>query len=146
MHGSARKDGEHSTAEARQRALLWLRIVGSLALFGFLLGMMLGRLNEPEPRVLQRVDVLPDALQLWFNAEPKVRGEHRHGALVLQIDARGREQQGQVLVAGKAANWRLMRNEHGLLLNLLAARPVRGEWRGAPVDGGWRLNISLREE
>ncbi len=108
--------------------------------------MMLGRLNEPAPLVLQRVEVLPDALQLWFNAEPKVRGEHLHGALVLQIEARGREQQGQVWVAGKAANWRVIRNEHGVLLNLLAVRPVRGEWHGAAVDGGWRLSISLREE
>lgn len=126
--------------------LLWLRIVGSLALFGFLLGLMLGRLVEPDPRVLQRVEVLPDALQLWFNAEPKVRGEHLHGAVLLQIEARGRERQGQVLVAGKAANWRVVRNEQGLLLNLLAARALRGEWHGAAVDGGWRLSISLREE
>jgi hypothetical protein len=32
------------------------------------------------------------------------------------------------------------------LLNLVAARPLHGEWSGSEVDEGWRLQIHLREE
>jgi hypothetical protein len=40
----------------------------------------------------------------------------------------------------------VQKSDKGLLLNLLAARPLRGEWRGATEDGRWRLQVSLREE
>lgn len=121
-------------------------MLGSLALCGFLLGLALGRLDDPAPVVLERVEVQADALQLWFNSEPQVRAEHVQGALVLRFEARGRAQEGQVRVAGKAVNWRLIRHDGGLLLNLVAARPLRGEWRATAADSGWRLTVSLGEE
>lgn len=146
MHGSELEDGQDSTPEEDPRPKLWRRFLAALALLGLLVGLMLGRLTAPEPVTLEQVEALPDGLQIWFSGEPKVSGEHLHGALVLLFEADGRAQHGQLQLAGKGVNWRLIHSERGLLLNLVAARPLRGEWHGAAVEGRWRLRISLRAE
>lgn len=57
-----------------------LRVFGSLAIFGVMVGLMIGRLTTPDPTELQEVQVQPNALVVWFNNEPKVHGEHIDGA------------------------------------------------------------------
>ncbi|UVJ44335.1 hypothetical protein NVV94_01600 [Pseudomonas sp. LS1212] len=146
MHGSERKDGLHSTPEDDPRPNLWPRVMFSLALVGLMVGLMIGRLTAPEPRVLEQIEVVPAGLQLWFNEQPEIHGEHVDGAVALLINAQGKAQQGRLQLAGKPVSWRVRKTDQGLLLNLVAARPVRGEWAGATVDGRWRLEISLREE
>ena len=49
------------------------------------------------------------------------------------------------MLNGKNVNWRLRRTDGGLLLTLVAARPLQGDWAGAPQDGRWRLQVNLRE-
>ena len=122
------------------------RVMGSLAIVGLMIGLMIGRLTAPEPLVLQQVDAVPDGVVLWFSAEPKVHGEEIDGAVALLFDAEGKAQSGHLQVAGKDANWHVRSSDKGLLLTLLAARPLHGEWAGATVDGRWRLAINLREE
>ena len=107
---------------------------------------MIGRLNAPQPALLQRVEVLPGALVLWFDREPKVHVERIEGTLALLIETRGKEANGQVLLEGRPVNWRIGRVERGLLLNLVAALPLHGALKGAAEEGGWRLEISLRAE
>jgi hypothetical protein len=143
MRGSEREGEQHSTG---LRPRPWVRVIGSLALFGFLIGLMVGRILQPEPLWLDRVDVREGGLALWFNVEPQVREEHSAGVYVLRMQSFGREQQGQLSVQGKTANWRLQRQRRDLLLRVLAARPLRGEWRAEQVDGLWRLTISLAEQ
>ena len=46
----------------------------------------------------------------------------------------------------KDVNWRVRKTDAGLLLNLVAARPLRGEWSGKAVDDRWRLEIHLLEQ
>ncbi|MCK9798520.1 hypothetical protein M1B34_12485 [Pseudomonas sp. MAFF 302030] len=146
MHGSEEKDRLHSTPEEDPRPKLMLRVFGSLAIVGVMVGLMIGRLTAPDPVLLERVEVAPDGLVVWFNQEPKVHGEHIDGAVALLFDAEGRAQKGQLKVNGKDVNWRVRKADAGLLLNLVAARPLRGEWSGSEVDEGWRLQIHLREE
>ncbi|NQD97172.1 hypothetical protein HP532_31400, partial [Pseudomonas sp. CrR25] len=76
MRGSEPEDGQHSTSDREARPRPWLRVIGSLALFGFLIGLMIGRLLQPDMLRLQAVDVAGEGLQLWFNVEPKVRAGH----------------------------------------------------------------------
>ena len=123
-----------------------LRVFGSLAIVGMMVGLMIGRLTLPDPVELQQVEVAPDGLVLWFNHEPKVHGEHIDGAVALLFDAQGRGQNGQLQVNQKNVNWRVRLADRGLLLNLVAARPLRGDWAGSEVEGRWRLAIHLREE
>lgn len=121
-------------------------MIGSLALFGFLIGLMIGRMFQPDPLRLASVEVVEQGLQLWFNVEPKVRGGHIDGVFFLRVESLGREQQGQLRLQDKVVNWRLRRERRDLLLRVLAARPLRGTWRAEELDGRWRLRVSLAYE
>ena len=145
MHGSELNDGQHSTPEEDPRPKLWPRVLGSLAIVGVMIGMMIGRLTTPVPVELQQVDVLANGLVVWFSAEPKLHGELVDGTLGLLFDAKGKPQNGQLMLNGKHVNWRVRDTDGGLLLTVVAARALQGDWAGAPQDGRWRLQVSLRE-
>lgn len=118
-------------------------MIGSLAIFGFLVGLMIGRLFHPDAMHLKALEVVDDRLVLWFNVEPQVRVGSFQGTFLLRFEGLGREQQGQVQVAGRAANWRIAREGRELELRVLAARPLRGEVGAEEVDGRWRLTVRL---
>lgn len=111
-----------------------------------MVGMMIGRLTAPTPAELEEVQAQPDRLVLWFNHETQLHGEHVDGAVAMVFAAQGTAQKGQLLVNGKFANWEVAHSDRGLFLNLVAARPLHGEWSGAKEDGRWRLEILLREQ
>ncbi|MGA3797173.1 hypothetical protein [Pseudomonas fluorescens] len=146
MHGSEGKDDAHSTPQAGVRSKLFLRVMGSLAIVGVMVGMMIGRLTTPDPSQLQQVEVTNDGLVVWFNNEPKTHGEMVDGSVALLFGAEGKAQKGQLKLGGKDVNWRVRLSEGGLLLTLVAARPLQGEWAGSEVDDRWRLEIHLREQ
>ena len=145
MHGSELKDGQHSTPEEDPRPKLWPRVLGSLAIVGVMVGMMIGRLTAPTPVELQQVDVLANGLVVWFSDEPKLHGELVDGTLGVLFDAKGKPQNGQLMLNGKNVNWRVRDTDAGLLLTVVAARALEGDWAGAPQDGRWRLQVNLRE-
>ncbi|MBV7568083.1 hypothetical protein [Pseudomonas sp. PDM27] len=146
MHGSEGKDDAHSTPQAGVRSKLFLRVMGSLAIVGMMIGLMIGRLTTPDPSQLQQVEVTGDGLVVWFNNEPKVHGEIVDGSVALLFGAEGQAQKGQLKLGGKDVNWRVRSSDGGLLLTLVAARPLLGEWAGSEVDDRWRLEIHLREQ
>jgi hypothetical protein len=147
MHGSEHKDGMHSTPEEDPRPKLWPRFLGSIAIVGLMVGLMIGRLTTPDPIELQRIEALPDGVAVWFNREPQLHGEIIDGAVALLFNAQGTAQRGELkLASARDVRWRVQKTDKGLLLNLLAARPLRGDWHGATQDGRWRLEVNLREE
>jgi hypothetical protein len=146
MHGSEQKDGMHSTPEEDPRPKLWPKFLGSVAIVGVMVGLMIGRVTTPDPIQLQTIEALPGGVAVWFNREPQLHGEHIDGAVALLFNAQGQPQKGELKLNGKDVRWRVQRSDKGLLLNLLAARPLHGDWRGATQDGRWRLEVSLREE
>jgi hypothetical protein len=111
-----------------------------------MVGLMIGRLTTPEPSVLQQVEVTDGGVVVWFNNEPKLHGEVIDGSVALLFEAEGRAQSGQLKLNGKDVNWRVRLSDKGLLLTLVAARPLRGEWAGSEVDDRWRLEIHLQEQ
>ena len=120
--------------------------MGSLAIVGVMVGLMIGRLTTADPSTLQQVDVTSDGLVLWFNNEPKVHGEIVDGSVALLFGAEGKAQNGQLKLNDKGVNWRVRLSDGGLLLTVVAARPLQGEWAGSEVDDRWRLEIHLREQ
>ncbi|AUG05366.1 hypothetical protein [Pseudomonas sp. S09G 359] len=146
MHGSEGKDALHSTPEEDPRPKLMPKVMGSLAIVGVMVGLMIGRLTTPDPVELQQVETAADAVVVWFNSEPKLHGEHIDGTVALLFDAQGKAASGQLKVNEKDVNWRVRKTDGGLLLNLVAARPLRGEWKGEEADGRWRLEIHLQEQ
>jgi len=146
MHGSEHKDDAHSTPdEPDPRSKSWPRVLFSLALFGMLVGLMIGRLTAPEPRELERIEVVAGGLDLWFNEEPKLHGEMVDGTVALLFDAEGKSQKGQLSYDGKPVSWRLRKTDGGLLLSLVAARPLRARWAGESVEDRWRVQVRLHE-
>ncbi|QLC73437.1 hypothetical protein LPB260_22145 [Pseudomonas sp. LPB0260] len=146
MRGSRPEDGQHSTSDSGERPRPWLKVIASLALFGFLIGLMIGRLLQPAELRLGEVVATEQGLQLWFNERPEVRAGHFQGAFVLRVATLGREQQGQLRLNGRLVSWRLQRERRELLLRVVAARPLRGEWHAEQVDGRWRLTVRLEEQ
>ncbi len=117
----------------------------SLAIFGMLVGLMIGRLTAPDERMLEQVTVVQDGLDLWFNEEPKLHGENVEGTVALLFEAEGKVQRGQLDLQGKPVAWQLRRSKDGLLLTVVAARPLHGEWAGAEDAGRWRVQVRLHE-
>ena len=126
------------------RSKLFPRVIGSLAIVGVMIGLMIGRLTTPDPTALQQVEVTGDGLVVWFNNEPKLHGEIIDGTVALLFQAEGPAQNGQFKLSGKDVNWRTRKSDGGLLLTVLAARPLLGEWVGSEVDDRWRLEIRLQ--
>ncbi|MGG7671063.1 hypothetical protein [Pseudomonas sp. WC2] len=145
MHGSEGKDERHSTPPVDNRSKLFPRVIASLAIVGVMIGLMIGRLTTPDPTVLQQVEVTEQGLVVWFNNEPKLHGEIIDGTVALLFQAEGPAQKGQLRLNGKDVNWRTRASDGGLLLTVLAARPLQGDWAGRAVDDRWRLEIHLRE-
>jgi hypothetical protein len=145
MHGSEGKDERHSTPPVDNRSKLLPRVIGSLAIVGLMIGLMIGRLTTPDPSLLQQVEVTDGGLVVWFNNEPKLHGEIIDGTVALLFQAEGPAQKGQFKLNGKDVNWRTRASDGGLLLTVLAARPLQGDWVGSEVDDRWRLEIHLRE-
>lgn len=146
MHGSEGKDDAHSTPPEGVRSKLFLPVMGSLAIVGVMVGMMIGRLTTPDPSQLQQVEVTNDGLVVWFNNEPKTHGEMVDGSVALLFGAEGKAQKGQLKLGDRDVNWRVRLSDGGVLLTLVAARPLQGEWAGSEVDDRWRLEIHLREQ
>ncbi len=117
----------------------------SLAIVGVMVGLMIGRLTAPVERQLQQVEVLSNGLALWFNEEPKLHAENVHGTVAVLFQAQGTARQGQLSLNGKPVSWRLQNSQEGLLLTVVAARPLHGQWAGAEDAGRWRLQVSLQE-
>ena len=126
------------------RSKLFPRVIGSLAIVGLMIGLMIGRLTTPDPSVLQQVEVTDSGLVVWFNNEPKLHGEMIDGTVALLFQAEGPAQKGQLKLNGKDVNWRVRKSDGGLLLTVLAARPLQGNWLGSEVDDRWRLVIRLQ--
>ncbi|MBF8778823.1 hypothetical protein [Pseudomonas fulva] len=145
MHGSRHEDDAHSTPEPDPRSKAWPRVLLSLALFGMLVGLMIGRLTAPEPRLLERVEVVESGLDLWFNEAPKLHGETVDGTLALVFEAQGKARRGQLRMQGKPVGWQLRESDHGMLLTVVAARPLQGEWSLAEEAGRWRVQVRLHE-
>jgi hypothetical protein len=146
MHGSEGKDERHSTPPVDNRSKLFPRVIGSLAIVGVMVGLMIGRLTTPDPSELQQIETTNDGLVVWFNNEPKTHGEIVDGSVALLFEAQGKMQQGQFKLNDKGVNWRVRKSDGGLLLTVVAARPLQGDWAGSEVDDRWRLEIHLREQ
>ena len=145
MHGSKHEDGEHSTPEPESRSKGLPRVMLSLAIVGVMVGLMIGRLTAPEDHVLEQVEVVQDGLDLWFDDEPKLHGENVEGTVAVLFQAEGKAQRGQLSLQGKPVSWRLQNSKEGLLLTVVAARPLQGEWAGAEDAGRWRVQVRLHE-
>ena len=145
MHGSRREEYEQSTPGPDRSSKAVPRVMLSLAIVGLMVGWVICRLTAPDERVLEQVEVVQDGLDLWFNEEPKLHGENVEGTVAVLFEAQGKAQRGQLSLQGKPVGWRVQKSEEGLLLTVVAARPLHGEWAGAEAAGRWRVQVRLHD-
>ncbi|AHY44620.1 hypothetical protein CXK93_13220 [Stutzerimonas decontaminans] len=143
MRSTEVEDRRHSTGEQDPMPRLRRRFFGSLVLIGLLVGLMIGRLTAPGPVQLEAVESQPQGLSLQFDREPEMYDEHLEGAFALLFQAEGEPQSGQLQIDGMPVAWRVQQTEKGLLLHLVAARPLQGQWQGERRDGGWHLAVQV---
>lgn len=112
-----------------------------------LVGLMVGKLLDPGRSAFERVELLPAGeMNVWFDHAPQVHGEIVDGAVAILFDASGPPVQGQLELGGRQAKWTLRHTDKGLLLTVIAARPLQAKWEGEEASDGWRLHVSLRDE
>jgi hypothetical protein len=62
----------------------------------------------------------------------------------LQLEAvETQPQSGQLQIDGMPVAWRVQQTGKGLLLHLVAARRLQGQWHGERHDGGWRIAVQV---
>lgn len=149
MQATEAEDEAHFTAPEALKRRLWWRFLGALALFGFLVGMMIGQLTTPERIQLLKVVPLADGLQLDFDHQPPLQETQYEGSFSLLIRALGAAQQGQLRVGEQLINWRVrvLSNaplEPQLVLGFVAARPLVAQWSGQETESGWQLQVRLK--
>ena len=143
MRSTEVEDRRHSTGAQDPMRRIRRTFFGSLVLIGLLVGLMIGRLTAPGPVQLELVQVQPQGLSLQFDREPELYDEHLEGAFALLFQAEGEPQSGQLQIDGMPVAWRVQQTEKGLLLHLVAARRLQGQWQGARGDGGWQVQVSV---
>ena len=143
MRSTEVEDRRHSTGAQDPMRRIRRTFFGSLVLIGLLVGLMIGRLTAPGPVQLELVQVQPQGLSLQFDREPELYDEHLEGAFALLFQAEGEAQSGQLQIDGMPVAWRVQQTEKGLLLHLVAARRLQGQWQGARGDGGWQVQVSV---
>jgi hypothetical protein len=100
-------------------------------------------LHAPGPVQLEAVAAQPQGLSLQFDREPEAYDEHLEGAFALLFQAQGSAQSGQLQIDGMPVAWRVQQTKKGLLLHLVAARSLQGQWRGERRDGGWHIAVQV---
>ncbi|WP_278446057.1 hypothetical protein [Stutzerimonas kunmingensis] len=143
MRSTEVEDRRHSTGAQDPMRRIRRTFFGSLVLIGLLVGLMIGRLTAPGPVQLALVEVQPQGLSLQFDREPEVYDEHLEGAFALLFQAEGEPQSGQLQIDDMPVAWRVQQTGKGLLLHLVAARRLQGQWHGERHDGGWRIAVQV---
>lgn len=148
MRGPSDKNDRHSTAPGDPASADPLRphrrrFFGALVLLGLLFGSFLGHLFRPGPAELLRVEPLASGLQLVFNREPEFLSQDVDGAVGMLFQAGGEAAAGRLQLGDTDAGWRLQLTEKGLLLHVVATRPLQAEWTGQELDDGWRLDVRV---
>lgn len=143
MRGSQHEDGRHSTPPVDPRRRVWPLFLLGLAVTGLLVGLMLGKLMAPGDVQLLAVQTTADGLELHFDREAQVQAQDVEGAYALLIHAQGDAQQGTLSLAGGEVKWRVMPSAQGLLVYLVATRPLSAQWQGSDEGEQWRLGISV---
>lgn len=106
--------------------------------------MMIGRFTAPGPvRVLELAEA-PGALVLWLDRAAPVDVERFEGTYALRLAATGSAREGRLqLDGGVLVNWRLRPVDGGMVLGLVAVRPLDADWQARDEDGRWRLEVRL---
>ena len=139
-----------STWELPPRRQWILKFLASLALLGFLVGLMIGRVVEPPPALqpynrLLQLQSYADGLAVCFaqTITPQVR--HEQGAYYLWFaDTQGRNAQGEfVLPLGQLVQWQVESRDTGVQVVFVGLQALQGQWSVRQDQQQWCTDIRI---
>ena len=130
-----------------------IKFFASLALFGFLVGMMIGRVLEgpQQPEFSKRVAQIQsfaNGLGVCLTSPVQVQARAEQGAYqLLLLNAWGQTAQGELSMAGEnPVRWTLQSVDDTVQITFIGLRALDGQWRPRLTDEGyWCADIELSQ-
>ncbi len=121
-----------------------------MALFSFLVGMMLGRVFE-EPKTSQysstvvQLQSYANGLGICLSAPTQVHAQTEKGIYqLLLLNSKGQAAQGELALAeGQPVRWRVEPQETMMRVVFIGLQPVLGQWRARDSDELWCVDVQL---
>lgn len=141
----------NSTWEPAPRKQWQVKFIASVALFGFLAGMMIGRLLEgPQQlefskRVVQ-IQNYTDGLAVCLTDSVQVQTRAVQGTYqVLLLTTWGQATQGEILLSGEApVRWQLQTVDETVQVTFIGLQALQGQWHPRLTEKGhWCADIEL---
>lgn len=140
----------NSTWESPPRRQWIFKVFASMALFSFLVGMMLGRVFE-EPRASQhrstvvQLQTYADGLGICLSEPTQVQAQTEQGVYqLLLLNSQGQAAQGEfALVDGQSVRWRVEPQETMMRVVFIGLQPVQGQWHTRVSDELWCVDVQL---
>lgn len=139
-----------STWEFPPRRQWMFKVFASLALFSFLVGMMLGRLlEEPTPppsnNTIVQLQAYADGLGICLSEPAQLQAQVEQGVFqLLVLNSKGQSAQGEFLLAeGKPVRWRVEPLETMVRIVFIGLQPVVGQWRARVSDELWCVDVQV---
>gem|GEM_PF-3528844 len=121
-----------------------------MALFSFLVGMMLGRLlEEPTPpqysNTIVQLQTYADGLGICLAQPAQVHAQSQQGIYqLLLLDSKGQAAQGELALAGdQPVRWRVEPQETMVRIVFIGLQPVMGQWRARINDDLWCVDVQV---
>ena len=134
-----------------------MKFLASLMLFGFLLGLMLGRLTEPPRQYAHRViqvQAYADGLAVCLSAPAEIQSSTFEGAYQLLLqDTLGESAQGELILgstkgatkgSAEPIRWLLEQHNGDVRLIFVGLQPLRGRWQPRVTETLWCADIQVR--
>lgn len=140
----------NSTWESPPRRQWIFKVFASMVLFGFLVGMMLGRVFE-EPKTSQysstvvQLQNYADGLGICLSAPVQVQAQAEEGIYqLLLFNSTGQAAHGEFALAeGQPVRWRVEPQETMMRVVFIGLQPVLGQWRARTSAALWCIDVQL---
>jgi hypothetical protein len=140
----------NSTWEALPRRQLLLKFLASLVLFGFLVGLMLGQLLQPNKPIMpsntvEQLLTYADGLSVCLREPGQVQASHVQGTYHLWFaDTAGREARGVLVLAnGERITWRLTPHGRHMQVVFIGLQPLIGQWHVRVTPEHWCAEVQI---
>lgn len=133
------------------RRQLLLKFLASLVLFGFLVGLMLGQLEQPNKPVVysntvKQLLTYTDGLSVCLREPAQVQTSDEQGIYQLWFaDTTGRDARGElILITGERITWRLEQSARHVRVVFIGLQPLTGQWHVRETPEYWCADVQIK--
>lgn len=141
----------NSTWEALPRRPLLLKFIASLMLLGFLVGLMLGKLRQPQaPQIarntVEQLATYTDGLRVCLRTPASIQAGDIQGSYqVLLADTTGRAARGELTLAGgEKVVWQLQPQADATQVIFTGLQPLVGQWHVNATAEPWCVDLQIK--